>query len=73
MTHAQCRATGYLRTLYACKSRLYKAVLDGATCHTRVIVIVTHRGSVTPGEHNMKTFTLVQFDFYQPVSAESVA
>ena len=35
--------------------------------------IVTHRGSVTPGEHNMKTFTFVQFDCYQPVSAESVA
>ena len=34
---------------------------------------VTHRGSVTPGEHNMKTFTLIQFDCYQPVSAKSVA
>ena len=51
-----------LSTLYACKAQLCKSVLDGATClATREEdSTVTHRGSVTPGKRNMKTFILVQ-------------
>ena len=53
-----------LRTLYACESRLFKAVLDGATylATGEEGFTVTHRGSVTPGKHNTTTFILVQFD-----------
>ena len=48
------------RTLYACKSGLCKAVLDGATCLATgdEDSTVTHRGRITPGKRNMKTFIL---------------
>ena len=62
---AELRASNSsLRTLYVCKSQLCKAVLDGATClaNGEEDSTASHRGSVTPGNHNAKTFILVQFD-----------
>ena len=50
------------RTLYACKSGLCKAVLDGATSLAtgEEDSTVTHRGRITPGpgKYNTKTFIL---------------
>ena len=52
------------RTLYSCKLRLCKAVLDGATCLATVEEdsTVAHRGGVTPGKLNAKALMLVQSD-----------
>ena len=53
-----------LRMLYACELQVCKAVLDGATCLAtgEEGFTVTHRGNITPGKRNTKTFILVQFD-----------
>ena len=60
--------------LYVCELRVFKAVLDGATCLAtgEEGFTVTHRGNITPGKRNTKTLHLYS-SIASNQSAESVA
>ena len=59
-----CGSNFLLEHRMCARSRLCKAVLEGATCLAtgEEGFTVTHRGNITPAKCNMKTFILVQFD-----------